>query len=1011
MELKLSSKAENYLLRIAKERDVLIHEDNLSILKTFEKLGKISKKTKQNYETLKLQLPMGIYVRAEHIIEHINSMLQKTKRDALSYSPFVLNYPELKCCKPMKYRTGNIITGRDKEIEDILLSFTKSAKRGVILVGEPGVGKSLPITAPVLIHGNRWCLNGKLKIGDKIINASGKESNILGIFPQGKQDTYKITFKDGRSTLCTKEHLWKVYSKNWKRLGSESRIIELDLIKQIKDKTREKLYIDLYTPEETPKINLVIDPYILGVLLGDGSIITAPTFTNQSEELINNIETRLLSKHTLTKSKSRNTYSLRICSDIRTENAYWNELNNLHLAGKYSYEKFIPEEYKQGSIQQREDLIAGLLDTDGSVGANGSVLYYTTSEQLANDVCYIIRSLGGIAKITNKKTHYKHNDIIKQGRQCYVVSIRYKNSKNLFKLSRKKDKLPKNYQYDNLKLEIISVQQEGNCECACIYIDHPDHLYITNDFIVTHNTAIVRAVNNKLIERTVPRQLNGSYILNLDIPYVFSKFKEDPIGTIIRVLDRASENDKIILFIDEVHQLLGHRMNDVMKPYLTEQIRFIGSTTIDEYHSIITDDRALERRFTLIPVDEPNVERTQKMMINTKSIYEEHHKCIIPDAVCEYAVINGSRFLGHRKNPDKSLDLLDVACSIMYEKEITTKDNPLTHETFTLKGLESRKKNILDFTEVTGDRTLSIDYIDMAISSLTGIPFGEIKNSLNYLQVVTNITSKVFGQEEQIKSIANVVNIFKHVKADRKRPVSVLLLVGPPGVGKASTCSALAKNLYGKEQYFIDYDMTGLTSEFMITELKGAPPGYVGYQKSGKLVKQIRNNPQSVIYFRGINKAHETIQQYIVDACRHGMLTDSAERVAPLNNAIIVYSVTLNDEEYNKVFKQKSKTMGFAIENKDHEEKQYNEAALKEIVGEELTKAADELIVFNSLDENILNQIFDANVNECLELYDVDVDLIKLKEVVLKDSKHGRDVISKLSSEVPKFVFKKLKQE
>ena len=665
VDMKIAPKVENYLLKIAKYRDDLLHKDNISLVNDTKKVGRVSVATRRRYELLKNQLPLGIYVKPETVVEYIEQTLQKIQNDALTYSPFVLNYPELRCCKPMKYRAGNIITGRDKEIDDILLSFTKSAKRSIVLVGEPGTGK----------------------------------------------------------------------------------------------------------------------------------------------------------------------------------------------------------------------------------------------------------------------------------------------------------------------------------------------------------TAIVRAVNNKLIERTVPRQLIGCYILNLDIPYVFAKFKEDPIGTIIKALETASQHDKVILFIDEVHQLLGHRMNDIMKPYLTEQMRFIGSTTIDEYHSIITDDKALERRFTLIPVDEPNLEKTCNMVKNTKSVYEEHHKCVITDNICDYLVVNGSRFLGHRKNPDKSLDLLDISCSIMYEKEIRTEDNQVEHDEFTLEGVETIKNNILNFKEISGNRVLNQDYINMAISSTTGIPFGEIKNSLNYSQVVKNISSKIFGQDDQIKSIANVINIFKHVKADRKRPVSVLLLVGPPGVGKASTCMALAKNLYGREEYFIDYDMTGLTSEFMITELKGAPPGYVGYQKSGKLVKQIRNNPQSVVYFRGINKCHSTIQQYIVDACRHGTLIDSAEREAPLNNAVIVYSITLTNEEHDQVFKNVNRTMGFGQVCDNTKNNKFNDSALKNIVGEELVKAADELIVFNSLDEKILEKIFNVNVNEHLEMYDVNVDRKKLKDAVLNDSKHGRDVMSKLSSEIPKFVFKKLKQE
>lgn len=527
----------------------------------------------------------------------------------------------------------------------------------------------------------------------------------------------------------------------------------------------------------------------------------------------------------------------------------------------------------------------------------------------------------------------------------------------------------------------------------------------------TGKTAVVRAVNNRLIERTVPRQLNGCYILTLDIPYIYAKHKEDPVGTIIKALERASEYDKAILFIDEVHQLLSHKMNDILKPYLTEKIRFIGSTTIDEYHAIITEDRALERRFTLIPIDEPNFERTIGMIKGTKSVYEEYHKCTIPNEICEYVVVNGSRFLGYRRNPDKSLDLMDIACSIMYEKEIIHKESEADNNEFSLKSIEKRKSEIMSYDEKPGDRVLSQHYVNLAISSVTGIPYGDIKNSLNYSQVCSNISKEILGQEEQIKTISNVVNIFKHVKADRDRPVSVLTIVGPEGVGKTSACKLLAKNLYGRDDYFIEYDMSGMTSEFMITELKGAPPGYVGYKNSGKLVKEIRNCPQSVVYLRGINKAHECIRQYIVDACRRGSIYDSADRVAPLNNAVIIYSVTLDKDEYNRVCKNSNKVMGFSSKTENDEGGKLNKETLEKVIGKELVAASDEVIIFDKLSKETLDQIFKRNISEYLDIYDVDVDSIELKKQVMQDVTNGKEVISKLASEVPKFVFKQLRQE
>lgn len=523
----------------------------------------------------------------------------------------------------------------------------------------------------------------------------------------------------------------------------------------------------------------------------------------------------------------------------------------------------------------------------------------------------------------------------------------------------------------------------------------------------TGKTAIVREINNRILQRTVPRQLLGCQVLNMDLPYIFSVYKQDPIGAIVSVLERAMEYDKVILFIDEVHQLLGHRLNDVMKPYLTEKIRFIGSTTIDEYHTIINEDKALERRFTVISVEEPNIDKTIEMVIGTKSVFEEYHKCIISSEIAKYAVVNGSRFLGQRKNPDKSLDVLDIACSILSENEITEQSTIHKRTGNALKDIKSLEADFNSIKLHSGNRVLTEYYIDRAISSLTGINYGDIQKSLNYADVVTRLNSNIIGQESSIKTIANVVNIFKHIKYDRVRPVTILLVAGPAGCGKKSACKYLAKYLFGSDNYFIDYDMSGFTSEFTISELKGAPPGYVGYGKSGRLIKEIKNQPQSVVYFGKINKANDKIKQYLFDACKTGKLTDSADREAKLNNTIIVFSVTLTEDETNEVNKGKLKTMGFTKNNNLASK----EKVIKSLIGEELANNIDDIILFNSLTKDNLKQIYDLNVQNYLETYNVDINKNVLMDRVINESNNGHDIISKLSSIVPQMVFSKLGEE
>lgn len=968
---------------------------------------KFSSDAKIRHNKLKDQLPDGIYDTISALITHVKSKITNVKTDSVTYSPMMLMHKEFGPCKRMKYNKGNIITGRDKEIESILLTLCKKDKRGVILVGEPGVGKAQPSSSKIRTPSG-WTTMGKIGVGDSVICPDGTSATVDGVFPQGEKDVVELIFEDGRVVDCCTEHLWKVYSKNWKRLGSESRIVETNLILDYLSKTSENLYINLPEPingnEKVP-----FSPYILGTMLGDGSLTHGPQITNRNTHIHNKWKNEVAENHTVNIVPTRNTFTCSITSNIRTSNIYRNFLRYYNLDCK-SIDKYIPYEFLESTVENKTQLLQGLIDTDGTVTKTGTLYYSTSSPNLKNDVEYLVRSLGGYAKSKKKQPKYKYKGKIKEGKTSYTITIRIKDPWKYVTLPEKLERISKNYQYNDLKLKISSFRTKPREKCCCIYVNHKDHLYITDNFVVTHNTAIVHAINSRLIQRNVPRQLIGAEILTVDIPYIFSKYKEDPLGVVIGILETASTYDKAILFIDEVHQLLGQKMNDIMKPYLTEKIRFIGSTTLNEYHSIVTDDTALERRFTLVPVDEPSIDRTVHMVNGTKSVFEEHHKCTIPEDVCKYLVETGGRFLGHRRNPDKSLDLLDIACSIMYEKEIKQKcSNPRKSDDF-WKRIERETQRLKSLRTITDNRVLTTAYVDMAISNMTGISYGEIANSLNYNQVRKEIQNEIFGQDEAIKSVANVVNIFKHIRNERTRPVSMLLMVGPAGTGKKSVAQSLAKQLFGKKDYFIDYDMSSFKSEFTISELKGSPPGYVGYGKSGRLIKSIRNNPQSVVYFRGIDKAHSTIKQYLLDGCRSGKLTDTAEREAKLNNTIIIFSVTLSDTQLEELQKGKArKSMGFSKNTKEEKsDSKSTKDALIPIIGEELVNSVDDVVFFDKLDDKVLKKIFDSRVQEFLDMYSgVDIDLKKLRKQVLEDTTNGHDVITRLSSEIPKQVFKK----
>lgn len=360
---------------------------------------------------------------------------------------------------------------------------------------QTGKGKDQPLDAKIKIPGG-WSTMGEMHIGKEIIAKDGSVTKVIDVFPQGKKDVYKITFWDGRSTECGLEHLWKVFNVNT-TIKQRWKIVTTEEIIRLLKVTAPRLYIDLVESEDNQDSDLELDPYSLGVYIGDGcsrSGANEITITTPDEFIINEmrknihpdyeIRTRMYkykcAVYSIAKSES--------CSKI-LKNPFKQALIDFGLINKYSHEKFIPAKYLNASRNQRLCLLQGLMDTDGTCTAVGSSSYSTTSQQLATDVQYLVRSLGGIANITSRITQYSHRGEKKDGKRCYDVDIRYKKPSELFRLPKKKERTNDSNQYaDILKLRIKSVEKIGEKETQCISIEHPDRLYVTDDFIVTHNT-------------------------------------------------------------------------------------------------------------------------------------------------------------------------------------------------------------------------------------------------------------------------------------------------------------------------------------------------------------------------------------------------------------------------------------------------------------------------------------------------------------------------------------------
>lgn len=368
---------------------------------------------------------------------------------------------------------------------------------------QTGDGKEQAIDAPVLTP-TGFVKMGDLQLGDSVISRDGSPTTVTGIFPQGVKKLFNITLEDGRVAEAGEEHLWKVFDcsravhiKDCSSRESERwQIIDTNEIMRKLKLYNPRLYLPLFEGHDYPEETHYLDPYLVGALLGDGCFAgNAIGFSKDCPELVSEID-RLLPGGYETCKVSSVDYTIRRIggySKERVVHVGGNEvkrcLDTLGLFGKRSYEKFIPEAYKRGTKEQRFALVQGMMDTDGYVNTRSTTSYSTTSEQLAKDFQEVIWSLGGIAKISDKETTYTHCGEKRKGRKAYVVSVRMPDPAKLFRKHPLKVERARKTQYsDTLKLRIKSVEFSREFEAQCIMVDHPEHLYVTSDYVVTHNT-------------------------------------------------------------------------------------------------------------------------------------------------------------------------------------------------------------------------------------------------------------------------------------------------------------------------------------------------------------------------------------------------------------------------------------------------------------------------------------------------------------------------------------------
>ncbi len=520
-------------------------------------------------------------------------------------------------------------------------------------------------------------------------------------------------------------------------------------------------------------------------------------------------------------------------------------------------------------------------------------------------------------------------------------------------------------------------------------------------------TAVIEGLAQKIMSNNVPENLKNKKVITLDIPSLVAgaKYRGDFEERVKKCLAEAKKMENIILFIDEIHTIVGAGAAEgaidaanILKPMLARgEIQLIGATTLKEYRKYIEKDQALERRFQPIYVEEPSIENAIEILNGIKNKYEEHHKVKITDEAIKAAVELSNRYINDRFLPDKAIDLIDEASSKVklksyiepselkkMEREVDTiislKEEAIAAQDYeNAADLRDKEIELLDklekendkWNEIKNSKTVIIDKADIEtiISKWTGIPVYKISESENEkLKLLeNNLEKKVIGQNEAIKTISKAIRRSRVGLKDPNRPIGSFLFLGPTGVGKTELTKALAESLFGNENSMIRIDMSEYMESSSVSKLIGSPPGYVGYDDSNEFTEKVRLKPYSVILFDEIEKAHPDVLNLLLQILEDGILTDSQGRKVSFKNSIIIMTSNIGAR---KIVEKKK--LGFSNELENHET-EYNDikkSVMQEVKKElkpEFINRLDEIVIFHKLERKELKQIVDIMLDKLLK--------------------------------------------
>jgi len=566
-------------------------------------------------------------------------------------------------------------------------------------------------------------------------------------------------------------------------------------------------------------------------------------------------------------------------------------------------------------------------------------------------------------------------------------------------------------------------------------------------------TAIVEGLAIRIATKKVPRTLIDKRIYTLELSSLVAgtKYRGQFEERMKAIIEELEKRDDVIIFIDEIHTMVGAGntsgsldASNILKPALSRgTIQCIGATTLNEYRKHIEKDGALERRFQKVIVDQPSTEETIEILNQIKNKYEEYHLVTYSDEIIKECVKLSERYLTDRNLPDKAIDIMDESGSKVHinnikvpkkildiENEINSiKDKKTIHvdnqefeEAALCRNKERELKEKLElirdeWTKKSSEQKIKITKEDIAdvISTMTGIPLNKISSSeINKLSKMhIDLSDSVIGQNNAIQKIAKSIRRNRAGLKNPNRPIGSFIFLGPTGVGKTYLAKVLAKYMFDSEDSLIRIDMSEYMDRFNVSRLIGAPPGYVGHDEGGQLTEKVRRKPYSIILFDEIEKAHEDVQNILLQILDDGVLTDSIGRKIDFKNTIIIMTSNIGSRK----IKDFGQGVGFSTKTKQQNVSKYQnsviKSSLKKHFSPEFLNRLDDVIIFNSLEKDDIIKIVDIELNDVIKrIENIKVSFTnKFKEYLADNGYDAANGARPLKRTIQKFVEDPISEE